>query len=85
MLPVTAAPTATDVAIVGGCGHVGLPLGLAFAEAGLHVSLFDIDARAVALVNDGQMPFEEPGALAPDGHRDPLTGLERGRARRIAS
>jgi hypothetical protein len=23
---------------------------------------------------------EEPGALAPDGHRDPLTGLERGRA-----
>ncbi|HEX5585917.1 MAG TPA: nucleotide sugar dehydrogenase [Acidimicrobiia bacterium] len=60
----TAAPTGTDVVIVGGCGHVGLPLGLAFAQAGLHVSLFDIDTAAVALVNDGRMPFEEPGALA---------------------
>lgn len=28
----------------------------------------------------GPVLDEEPGALAPDGHRDPLTGLERGRA-----
>jgi len=26
-----------DVVVVGGCGHVGLPLGLAFAETGLDV------------------------------------------------
>ncbi len=50
------------VAIVGGCGHVGLPLGLAFADAGLPVLLYDINADAVALVRAGQMPFVEKGA-----------------------
>jgi UDP-N-acetyl-D-mannosaminuronic acid dehydrogenase len=54
--------TRLDVAIVGGCGHVGLPLGLALASQGLHVCLYDIDAAAVALVNDGDLPFDEPGA-----------------------
>ena len=29
-----------DVCVVGGCGHVGLPLALAFAKAGLRVSVF---------------------------------------------
>ena len=52
-----------DVAIVGGCGHVGLPLGLAFASRGLDVSLYDLNAAAVASVNEGRLPFDEPGAL----------------------
>ena len=30
-----------DVVIVGGCGHVGLPLGLVLADAGLSVTLYD--------------------------------------------
>jgi UDP-N-acetyl-D-mannosaminuronic acid dehydrogenase len=51
-----------DVAIVGGCGHVGLPLGLAFAERGLRVKLVDINDAAVEQVNRGEMPFAEPGA-----------------------
>jgi len=51
-----------DVVIVGGCGHVGLPLGLALAERGLQVELFDIDAAACEVVNDGRLPFAEPGA-----------------------
>jgi UDP-N-acetyl-D-mannosaminuronic acid dehydrogenase len=51
-----------DVVLVGGCGHVGLPLGLAFADRGLSVALFDIDATAVDRVNGGEMPFREPGA-----------------------
>jgi UDP-N-acetyl-D-mannosaminuronic acid dehydrogenase len=51
-----------DVAIVGGCGHVGLPLGIAFADRGLSVSLVDIDPSAVDTVNRGELPFEEPGA-----------------------
>jgi len=65
--------TSVDVAIVGGCGHVGLPLGLAFASRGLHVSLYDLNAGAVALVNGGELPFDEPGAIEvlrevlPDG------------------
>ncbi len=51
-----------DVVLVGGCGHVGLPLGLAFADRGLSVALFDIDEAAVELVNRAEMPFREPGA-----------------------
>jgi UDP-N-acetyl-D-mannosaminuronic acid dehydrogenase len=50
------------IAIVGGCGHVGLPLGLAFADRGKRVTLLDIDAAKVQLVNDGIMPFLEDGA-----------------------
>ena len=51
-----------DVTIVGGCGHVGLPLGLAFAARGVRVVLYDMSAAAVAMVNDASMPFQEAGA-----------------------
>jgi UDP-N-acetyl-D-mannosaminuronic acid dehydrogenase len=50
------------LAIVGGCGHVGLPLGLAFARRGHQVDLIDTCADRVAQVNRGQMPFHEDGA-----------------------
>ncbi len=48
--------------IVGGCGHVGLPLGIVLASRGLSVSLLDIDAAKVEKINSGQMPFREAGA-----------------------
>jgi UDP-N-acetyl-D-mannosaminuronic acid dehydrogenase len=51
-----------DVVVVGGCGHVGLPLGLAFADRGLQVTLFDTNRAAVDIVNGGGLPFDEPGA-----------------------
>jgi UDP-N-acetyl-D-mannosaminuronic acid dehydrogenase len=51
-----------DVVVVGGCGHVGLPLGLAFADSGLDVVLYDTDAAVVGTVNGGAMPFAEVGA-----------------------
>ena len=51
-----------DVVIVGGCGHVGLPLGLAFADRGLNVALFDLNDDAVGQVESGAMPFAEAGA-----------------------
>jgi UDP-N-acetyl-D-mannosaminuronic acid dehydrogenase len=51
-----------DVVIIGGCGRVGLPLGIALASRGLQVALYDINASAVASVNAGQMPFAEDGA-----------------------
>ena len=51
-----------DLVVVGGCGRVGLPLALAFAERGLQVAIFDINESAVRLVNDGRLPFDEPGA-----------------------
>ncbi len=50
------------IAIIGGCGHVGLPLGMVFAEKGFRVHLVDISEKAVAMVNSGTMPFEEEGA-----------------------
>ncbi len=49
----------TNLAIVGGCGHVGLPLGLAFASRGVRVTLLDIDSAKVEMVNAGRMPFRE--------------------------
>src|SRR5262249_49230127 len=52
------------LAIVGGCGHVGLPLGLAFARKGHQVDLLDTSPERVALVNRGRMPFHEDDADA---------------------
>jgi len=50
------------IVIVGGCGHVGLPLGLALAEKGKQVTLLDIDSEKVRQVNAGEMPFMEQHA-----------------------
>ena len=63
----------TDIVIVGGCGHVGLPLGIVMADAGLKVVLYDLNKAAVDLVNDGVLPFEEPDA-APILHRVTRSG-----------
>ncbi|MCA2212022.1 nucleotide sugar dehydrogenase [Jidongwangia harbinensis] len=54
-----------DVCVIGGCGRVGLPLGIALASRGLSVVLYDIDAGAVDRVNAGTLPFAEDGAAAP--------------------
>jgi UDP-N-acetyl-D-mannosaminuronic acid dehydrogenase len=54
--------TFEQVVIVGGCGHVGLPLGLVFASRGVRVTLLDIDKDKVEKVNRGEMPFLEKGA-----------------------
>lgn len=51
-----------DIVIVGGLGHVGLPLGLVFADKGMKVCLYDIDPKKAALVKNGTMPFVEYGA-----------------------
>lgn len=48
-----------DVVIIGGLGHVGLPLGISFANEGLKVCLYDIDVRKAKLVKQGKMPFIE--------------------------
>jgi UDP-N-acetyl-D-mannosaminuronic acid dehydrogenase len=52
------------VVVLGGCGHVGLPLGIVLAKAGFNVDLLDIDAAKIDLVNSGRMPFMERGADA---------------------
>ena len=51
-----------EVLIVGGFGHIGLPLGILFAEKGLSTCLYDIDKKAFNIIKKGQMPFTEYGA-----------------------
>lgn len=51
-----------DVVVIGGCGHVGLPLAIVLADRGASVLVFDISAAAVDRVNEGLLPFDEPGA-----------------------
>ena len=53
-----------DMVVVGGCGHVGLPLALSLADCGYKVGIDDIDASKVAYVKAGNVPFLENGADA---------------------
>jgi UDP-N-acetyl-D-mannosaminuronic acid dehydrogenase len=50
------------ISIIGGCGHVGLPLGLTLAQAGHQVQLVDLNDKAVQSINKGVVPFVEAGA-----------------------
>lgn len=54
-----------DVCIIGGLGHIGLPLGISFAKAGKKVILYDINQHAIDVVSKGKMPFLETGAEKP--------------------
>ena len=51
-----------DIAIIGGLGHVGLPLGLVWADAGLTIGAYDLDESKKKAVNAGKMPFLEHDA-----------------------
>jgi len=75
VLPATASPAARpvrrftpsrhtrhDVCVIGGCGHVGLPLALVMARAGMRVLAYDINEDAITQVSAGRMPFTEEGA-----------------------
>lgn len=53
-----------NIGIVGGGGHVGLPLGLAFASKDNNVTLVDINQDTIAKINQGIVPFVEEGAEA---------------------
>ena len=50
------------VCIIGGCGHVGIPLGLAFASKNFDVTLVDVNPKAVENINRAHLPFKEDGA-----------------------
>ena len=50
-----------DIAIVGGAGHIGLPLGILFANKRKKVILFDKDKKNVDKINNLTMPFMEEG------------------------
>ena len=48
-----------DIVILGGLGHVGLPLGIVFASKGLNVCLYDINDKVAKTVRNGKLPFVE--------------------------
>jgi len=51
-----------DICVVGGGGHVGLPLSIVFATKGQKVMVFDINERTMDVIRSGKMPFMEQGA-----------------------
>lgn len=51
-----------DITVVGGAGHVGIPLVLALAEAGLRVNVNDLNENTLATLKAGRLPFIEHGA-----------------------
>jgi len=52
----------SDVVIMGGAGHVGLPLGIALARSGLRTVLYDTNKESLATILSGKTPTMEPGA-----------------------
>lgn len=54
--------TRGTVVIVGGGGHVGLPLGLALARSGYNLIAYDTSVSTVEQINSGVVPFIEDGA-----------------------
>jgi UDP-N-acetyl-D-mannosaminuronic acid dehydrogenase len=56
--------TPLDVVVLGGGGHVGLPLSLVFARVGVRVGIYDTSERTLEQIGRGEMPFLENGADA---------------------
>ena len=50
-----------DIAIVGGAGHIGLPLGILLANKKKRVVLYDKDKKNIDKINNLRMPFMEEG------------------------
>lgn len=46
-----------DITVIGGCGHVGLPLSIMFAHKGMKVYALDIKEDVIKTVNSGVVPF----------------------------
>jgi UDP-N-acetyl-D-mannosaminuronic acid dehydrogenase len=74
--------TDMNVAIVGGAGHVGLPMGIVLADTGFSVKLIDKNKEQLATIKDGELPFSEPGGepllneVLANGRLDTTTDIE---------
>src|SRR5579871_3892333 len=51
-----------DICVVGGAGHVGLPLSIVFATKNQRVLIYDLNEKSMDVIRSGQMPFMEEGA-----------------------
>lgn len=61
LIPLGSRTVDMDIGVIGGAGHVGLPLGIVLADAGFKVSLIDKDEAKLATIEDGTLPYREPG------------------------
>lgn len=52
-------PSKIKMTIIGGAGHIGLPLGILFANKGVKVTLYDKNKNAVKKISNCQLPFIE--------------------------
>jgi len=50
------------ISIIGGAGHIGLPLGLAFSKKNFKIHLIDKNKKNLNLIQKNTMPFLEIGA-----------------------
>ncbi|MCP3965970.1 MAG: nucleotide sugar dehydrogenase [Lentisphaerae bacterium] len=50
-----------DICVVGGGGHVGLPLSVAFANEGKNVIIYDINTDVLKSIAKRELPFMEEG------------------------
>jgi len=57
-----------DVVVIGGCGHVGLPLAIEFAKAGFAVTGIDVQEEKVARLNWGESYVQD----VPSAELSPL-------------
>jgi UDP-N-acetyl-D-mannosaminuronic acid dehydrogenase len=52
----------SEICIIGGGGHVGLPLSIAFAGGGKVVTIYDINTKNLQKIENGNLPFYEKDA-----------------------
>ncbi|HLB41679.1 MAG TPA: nucleotide sugar dehydrogenase [Gammaproteobacteria bacterium] len=53
-----------DICVLGGAGHVGLPLALIFADKGFETLIYDLNVSVMDKISQGIMPFMEEGGEA---------------------
>jgi len=63
-----------QIGIIGGCGHIGLPLAVAFCERGFQVIAIDKDKLAIEKIKKGEFPFFEADS---DGRLANVTDSQR--------
>lgn len=51
-----------DICVVGGAGHVGLPLSIVFTARKQRVLIYDLNQESMEVIRSGRMPFIEQGA-----------------------
>ncbi len=51
-----------EIAIIGGAGHIGTPLGINLSKIGFKTILIDNNLKNIKLINNGKMPFFEIGS-----------------------